>query len=123
MKKVVFFISFFLFLLMILPDRAISQSNPYFVKSYPDTLHKKRLTAVIGGQAFIYGTSLALLYQAWYKDYPQSSFHWINDNGEWMQVDKIGHATTSYYFGKFGYEFYRWAGVKRKPAIWIGGST
>ncbi len=40
-----------------------------------------------------------------------------------MQIDKIGHATTSAYLGKFGYEFYRWAGVDRKTAIWVGGST
>jgi len=93
------------------------------MKKYSDTLNKKRMTAVIGGQALIYGASLAILYQAWYKDYPQSNFHWLNDNKEWMQVDKVGHSTTSYYFGKFGYEFYMWAGVKRKPAIWIGGSA
>jgi hypothetical protein len=93
------------------------------MKQYPDTLNKKRMVAVVSGQGIIYGASLAILYQARYNDYPQSSFHWINDNNEWMQVDKIGHATTSAYFGKFGYELYRWAGVKRKPAIWIGGSA
>jgi hypothetical protein len=38
-------------------------------------------------------------------------------------MDKIGHATTSAYFGKMGYEMYRWAGVDRKKSIWIGGST
>ena len=100
-----------------------SQDNPYFLKEYPDTLNKKRLTYVVGGQATVYGVSLAVLYQAWYKDYPQSNFHWINDSDEWLQMDKIGHATTSAYFGKFGYEMYRWAGVERKKAIWIGGST
>ncbi|MEZ5082896.1 MAG: DUF2279 domain-containing protein [Bacteroidales bacterium] len=100
-----------------------SQDQPYFLNKYPDSLNKKRLTYVVGGQAAVYGISLAFLYQAWYKDYPQSSFHWIDDNGEWLQMDKIGHATTSAYFGKFGYEMYRWAGVERKKAIWIGGST
>jgi hypothetical protein len=100
-----------------------SQTEPYFVKSYPDQLHKKRLYGVLGGQAIIYASSLTLLYYAWYKDYPQSSFHWINDNDEWLQIDKIGHATTAAYFGKFGYETYRWAGVSRKKSIWIGGST
>jgi hypothetical protein len=99
------------------------KNQPYFLKKYPDTLYPKRLGAVIGGQALVYGTSLYILYHAWYKDYPQSGWHWIDDNGEWMQMDKIGHATTSAYFGKFGYEMYRWAGVERKKAIWIGGST
>ena len=99
------------------------RDQPYFLKKYPDTLNPKRLGAVIGGQAVVYGTSLYFLYHAWYKDYPQSGWHWINDNAEWMQMDKIGHATTAAYLGKFGYEMYRWAGVKRNTAIWVGGST
>jgi hypothetical protein len=100
-----------------------SQTEPYFVIKYPDQLHKKRLYGVLGGQAIIYASTMTLLYYAWYKDYPQSSFHWINDNKEWLQVDKIGHATTAAYFGKFGYETYRWAGIERKKAIWFGGSA
>ena len=102
---------------------ASAQEEPYFVKRYPDSLHPKRLAAVIGGQAVVYATSFTLLYHAWYKNFPRSGWHWIDDNGEWMQMDKIGHATTSAYFGKFGYEMYRWSGVERKKAIWIGGST
>jgi uncharacterized protein YfiM (DUF2279 family) len=100
-----------------------SQDNPYFVKSYPDTLNKKRVMYVIGGQTLIYAGSFTLLYYAWYKDYPRSSFHFFNDNDEWFQMDKAGHVTTAAYFGKFGYEMYRWAGIKRNQAIWIGGST
>ncbi|NOX46360.1 MAG: DUF2279 domain-containing protein [Chlorobi bacterium] len=103
--------------------KAQAQSTPYFVPSYPDTLHKKRLTLVLGSQGVAYGSMITILYQAWYKNYPQSKFHWFDDNDEWLQMDKIGHATTAAYFGKFGYEFYRWAGVERKKAIWIGGSA
>jgi len=112
-----------LLIILFSAGKIFSQSQPYFFKKYPDTLNKKRLTYVIGGQSIIYVSTLAVLYQAWYKDYPQSNFHWINDNNEWMQVDKIGHVTASAYIGKFGYEFYRWAGVERKKAIWIGGSA
>jgi len=100
-----------------------AQDTPYFLKKYPDSLNKKRLTYLLGGQSLVYATSLTLLYQVWYKDYPQSNFHWFDDNNEWLQMDKIGHATTAAYFGKFGYEMYRWAGVDRKKAIWIGGSA
>ena len=100
-----------------------AQSEPLFMDSYPDTLNRKRLTWVITGQGALYASSMTALYYAWYKDYPQSNFHWIDDGDEWMQIDKIGHATTAAYAGKFGYEFYRWAGVERKKAIWIGGSV
>lgn len=120
-----YFLTLVFLVLLIFPVKAqVDRADqPYFLKQYPDTLMPKRIGAVIGGQAVVYGTSLLLLYHAWYKDYPRSDWHWIDDNGEWMQMDKIGHATTAAYFGKFGYEMYRWAGVKRKKAIWIGGST
>ncbi len=123
MKAIYLYFLLPLLLLVSLNSNAQVQDYPYFVKKYPDTLNKKRFYSVLGGQALIYAGSLTLLYYAWYKDYPQSSFHWIDDNQEWLQVDKIGHATTSAYFGKFGYETYRWAGVERKKAIWIGGSA
>ena len=112
-----------LLFLVVLCFSGHSQNNPYFVKRYPDSLHHKRMALVVGGQALVYGISLTVLYQTWYKNYPQSQFHWLNDNGEWLQMDKIGHATTSAYFGKMGYEMYRWAGIDRKKSIWIGGSA
>jgi hypothetical protein len=61
------------------------------------------------------------LYQLWYSDYPQSSFHFFNDSGEWLGMDKVGHMTTSYWIGRIGYESLRWSGVTEKKAIWYGG--
>ncbi len=119
LKKIVL-IATLLFLVLQLVE---GQDQPYFLKKYPDTLNKKRLGYVIGGQTFIYVSTISILYQSWYKDYPQSGFHWLNDNSEWLQMDKIGHATTSAHLGMFGYEMYRWAGVERKKAIWVGGSV
>lgn len=75
--------------------------------------------ATIGG---LYVASMTGLYFAWYADYPQSKFHFINDNGEWLQMDKMGHATTSYFVGMLGYEAFKAAGMDEKKAIWIGGS-
>jgi len=40
-----------------------------------------------------------------------------------MGLDKLGHATTSYYLGRLGYDAWRWAGMAEKKAIWIGGLT
>jgi hypothetical protein len=107
--------------MFVIPVR--SQDKPYFMKSYSDTLNPQRALWVFGGQALLYAGSLSLLYHAWYKDFPRSDFHFIDDNKEWLQMDKIGHTTTAAYFGKFGYEMYRWAGIDRNKAIWIGGST
>ncbi len=67
------------------------------------------------------GTALAhiALSQLWYKDFPQSKFHFFNDNKEWLQMDKCGHAFSSYYLGLVGIEAAKWAGVpKNKQWKW-----
>ena len=63
------------------------------------------------------------LNQLWYANYPRSSFHFINDNQEWLQMDKIGHMSASYYTGVAGIKAYEWAGFTRNKAIWYGGMT
>lgn len=82
---------------------------------------KGRLKAVVITGGALYGTSMAGLYHLWYKDYPQSRFHFFNDNSEWMQMDKIGHFATSYNIGRMGIGIMKWTGIKRKKAIWWGG--
>lgn len=84
-------------------------------------IHKGRLTGVLIAQGTLYVASVTGLYYAWYKDYPQSSFHLFNDGDEWMQIDKCGHVITAYYISRIGYTTYRWSGVKEKQAAWFGG--
>jgi hypothetical protein len=81
-----------------------------------------RLIGVTVSVGALYVTTMTGLYYLWYADYPKSSFHFINDSGEWLYMDKIGHTTTSYWIGRIGYESLRWSGVKRKNAIWLGGT-
>ena len=88
-----------------------------------DTLNHKRLNLVIATGATFYAVSIPCLYVLWYKDYPQSAFHFFNDNGEWLQMDKFGHVTASYYIGLVGYSALRWTGLSEKKSIWYGGMT
>jgi len=81
--------------------------------------HRTKTLAIAGGT--VYAVSMTGLYQLWYRDYPQSGFHFINDNSEWMSMDKLGHLTTSYYIGRLGYDAWRWAGMNENKSIWIGG--
>jgi hypothetical protein len=99
-----------------------SAQNPEYDTLYPSELRKGRLigVSVTGGALYIGG--MIGLYNLWYKNYPQSSFHFINDNDEWLYMDKIGHATTAYWIGRVGYNALRWSGVDEKKSIWIGGS-
>lgn len=89
----------------------------------PDSvLHKKRLYAVAGIEGSLWAASIIGLNYVWYSDYDRASWHTFNDNSEWLQIDKVGHATTSYFLGKIGYDMLRWSGVSHKKAIWLGGS-
>jgi hypothetical protein len=88
----------------------------------PDTINKARLIGVGATAGALYATTVTGLYFLWYADYPQSSFHWIDDSGEWYGIDKCGHITSSYWMGKIGYESLRWAGVPEKKSIWYGGT-
>jgi hypothetical protein len=69
----------------------------------------------------MYSATMYALNDLWYKDYPRSSFHWYNDNSNWLQMDKIGHATTAYSVGLQGRDLMLWAGVPEKKALWFGG--
>ena len=81
---------------------------------------KKNLLIV---ESSSYSLALVGLNQLWYKGYKKSSFHFINDNNSWLQMDKFGHLTTSYFVGVLGIKTYQWAGFTRKQSIWIGGLT
>ncbi len=85
-------------------------------------IHNKRLYAVAGIEGGLWAASVVGLNYAWYSNYPKSPWHTFNDNKEWLQMDKVGHATTSYFIGKVGYDMLRWSGVSRKKSIWLGGS-
>ncbi len=69
----------------------------------------------------IYGGSIAALYFAWYSNYPQSGFHTFNDNDEWLQLDKIGHAYSAYTIGRYSMEIWKATNLSRKKRIWVGG--
>jgi len=86
-------------------------------------INHKRLNFVSYSLPALYAVSMSGLYFAWYKAYPQSSFHFHNDNSEWLQMDKVGHGVTAYQVGRYGYDVFRWAGMPEKKAIWIGGSV
>jgi len=87
-----------------------------------DARIRRNVRIVLGTETAFYAGSMTALYFAWYADYPQSSFHFYNDNAEWLQMDKIGHATTSYLVGTVGYEALRAAGLDEKRSIWYGGT-
>jgi len=85
-----------------------------------DSLNKKRQNSVFISEAFLASGALIGLNQLWYADYPKSDFHFINDNAEWMQMDKVGHLYASYHIGRFGAEALNWSGNSKKSQLLYG---
>lgn len=104
---------------------ALVLATTSFSKNTGDTnlVNRKLLNRVIVFESSAALASLGALSVSWYADYPRSSSHFFNDNKEWLQMDKTGHITASYYISKTSYDLLRWPGIERKKAIWYGGAT
>ena len=109
-----------IFILVVSITFSQSKINQFLKPS--DTLNTSRRNAVIIAEASLASMSLIALDQLWYKDYPRSKFHTVNDNSEWLQVDKFGHAFSAYQLGKFGAHALNWSGVNERDQL-IYGAT
>ncbi|WP_104736126.1 DUF2279 domain-containing protein [Hanstruepera ponticola] len=117
MTKQVVYIVFFLFVTV-----TFSQSKINLFLKPSDTLNKSRRNTVVITEATLGIASLIALDQLWYKDYPRSKFHTLNDNSEWLQMDKLGHVYTSYQLGRLGANVLNWSGVSKKQQLIYGGT-
>ncbi len=85
--------------------------------------HPRRFWIGVGAATTIYTGFAIGLWEAWYKDYPTGKFRTFNDNGEWLDMDKLGHAYTAYHYTRWGYQGLRWAGASRNKALLLGAGT
>jgi uncharacterized protein YfiM (DUF2279 family) len=93
------------------------------IRNQPAVINKKENQRkwMVGTASVVgYGTSMILFSQAWYKDFPKSSFHTFNDGGEWLQMDKTGHGWAAYNTSRLTTDMWQWAGVKPSTSIVIG---
>lgn len=97
-----------------------SKVNQFFKPS--DSLNKSRRNVVVFSEVSLATTALIGLDQLWYADYPRSKFKTINDSGEWLQMDKLGHVFSSYQLGRLGANTINWTGVSRKNQIIYGSA-
>lgn len=87
-----------------------------------DTLHKSRLKTLVISEASLGTSALVGLNQVWYADYPKSNFHFINDNAEWLQMDKAGHVFSAYHLGSFGANAMKWTGANQQSQLLYGAT-
>lgn len=90
------------------------------LKADNDSINSKRLNTVIYTSAGLYTATLTVLYFGWYKGTPMSSFHFINDNKNLLQADKMGHLVTAYTFSGYANNWLRWAGLSNNKAAVYG---
>lgn len=110
-----------LFVLTALPVQSQSKLNRFLAPS--DTLNTNRKDAVYISETAFLGITLIGLNQLWYEDYPKSVFHFINDNDDWLQMDKAGHLYTTYHMGRFGAEALAWSGANKKQQLVYGATS
>lgn len=110
----------FILLSLFCSGNLLAQSDTARVKM-ADT--QKRKTVVLAANIGLPITAHAVLYQAWYKNYEQSKFHWINDNKEWLQMDKVGHVFSGYILTIASAASFRYAGYTKKQSALFGAAV
>ena len=114
MRKKIFVVFLINFLLII----NVKSNSTFFLDE--DTLSKRRLLFVSTTQLVGASLSFAALDQLWYSKYAKSRFHTFDDSKDWLQMDKIGHATTSYYLTFLSYKSFKWTGLPEKKSMLYG---
>ena len=99
------------------PNYSYCQSN-FFNSS--DTLSKKRVWIASGISAYTQIGSISALYSIWYSQNSNSSFHYFNDYGNWGNVDKYGHAYSSYQLSRTTANLYKWSGMSQRNSAFVG---
>lgn len=82
---------------------------------------KTRKLILASGTSVFAAGSLIGLNQAWYSAYNTGSFHFFNDNKEWLQIDKLGHSYSTYQSGRLMIDAFKWAGFSKKQQLIFGG--
>ncbi|MGZ4099389.1 MAG: DUF2279 domain-containing protein, partial [Bacteroidia bacterium] len=102
---------------------SLKADRPTRTGFYSDSVnYKKRKIILAGSSAILTVGSLVYLNNAWYKQYNTGKFHFFNDNGEWLQMDKAGHVYTNYQVSRLMMESFNWAGFNKKQKLFIGGT-
>ena len=81
----------------------------------------KSAAIVLGTEAVLITGIMSSLYASWYSGSETGGFHFYNDNDEWLQMDKFGHANSCYNLANVGYEALSMAGMDEKHSILYGG--
>ena len=100
------------------PARAQVGMPPPPYPAMSQGINQGRFIGVVAGTVVVYALTSYFLGKTWYTK--RVPFHSFNDNGEWLQMDKVGHATTAYAISRGEYELFRWSGVNERASVLTG---
>lgn len=112
----------FLFISLFFCLNLFSQHSINNFLKVSDTLNVSRRNAVLTAELSSCALGLVALNQLWYANYPKSEFHFINDNDEWLQMDKTGHFFSGYHLTDLGKQTMAWGGSSQKSQLIYGAS-
>lgn len=64
-----------------------------------------------------YVGSMTVLYQTWYRDFTFEHFHFFNDLSEWKGMDKLGHATSSWWASQWLFTSHQTLGLQNENLV------
>ncbi len=109
-------------LLLVLMILVVQKINAQQTIDTINPINKKRLAYVAVGGSVLYVSSMSALWQIWFATSPSSSFHFVNDNHHWLQVDKMGHAYSAYTISRCLNQSFRWCDMSEKKAVVLSGA-
>lgn len=117
-------VQLFLFRSSILSCLLLAQKTSCIAQlKQPSAVNPARVGVAAGASTAVWVGSYIALNKAWYAKYPKSKFHFFNDNNEWEQMDKLGHAWTAYQLARFSTQMWKWTGLKNQTSTLIGGAS
>jgi len=111
-----------LLLFIVLYGDLPAQNTPGFFTPDPH-YNNARVNGTLLTEGVVFTGAMVALDFLWYRKFPHSRFHFFNDNAEWLQMDKVGHATTVYNISALTSDVYTWSGVSPQRSAWLGGIT
>jgi len=108
-QRSIFSILFLIYLLFFISSQNIAHSQ--------NIINKKKLRLNLISQVSVYSVSVVGMNYLWYKDYPRTKFHFFDDSHEWLQIDKAGHAYTTYYLTNILTNSFKNAGIDNNKSV------
>lgn len=113
---------FWILILMLGFSPLILKAQHFKMQNDTSKIKKKAVFKAVAFTGGYYASSMIILGNTWYKDKARVPFHFYNDNGGYLQVDKFGHMFGSYVYSYIGYHSLMKMGASRKEALIFGSS-